>query len=424
MPARTSADRGIAKYAEISGFILLSACLFLFPFPRSWSLWPLAASMVCGLILILADPIRFIQNLVNRCSIVLPPVIYLLIYLTWFLFKQTPASLLEDKLMFGLVPVLTLPLFMAKRFWTWRRYFIMSYVAGIILISCFLLVRAIAESISLEEGKLVFSSFLAPGVSRFTWDQFSAFMHPTYFALSIIVAVSLLLFAWNGMQTGTLCRVSMILFLVLILFLLTVKASLLILVLLLVLFVTRTLNFKKSIMVLGFALPVFIGGLYLFAISNHRISSKINEIENRVFVEKVNWRDIDPRTKSWYSSATLISENLLLGVGPAARDTLVKRYQKLGYETEALFRLNSHNQYLETQLALGIPGTVTLFLIIAALLFAKMDQYNRKLRIPFLMIFLISMVFESILVRQAGIMLFVLAYCFITIPLPEKEKPA
>ncbi len=161
--------------------------------------------------------------------------------------------------------------------------------------------------------------------------------------------------------------------------------------------------------------------LLTFKISflNERINNKISDLLIKFNNKELVVKKVDPRLNEWLTTIELIREHPFFGVGLNSRDILANQFNKNGFPYEASIRLNSHNQFLETQLAFGIPGTLILLWMLLTPLIRR-NTWNQSLIIPFLIIVCISMLFESILVRQWGIMFFVLFYCILLIP----EKPA
>jgi O-antigen ligase len=145
---------------------------------------------------------------------------------------------------------------------------------------------------------------------------------------------------------------------------------------------------------------------------NKKISDLFIKYNNKELVLK----KVDPRFNEWLTTIELIRENPYLGVGLNSRDILADQYAKNGYPYEASIRLNSHNQFLETQLAFGVPGTIILLWMLLTPLLRRKNSWDPDLVIPFWIIVFVSMLFESILVRQWGIMFFVLFYCILMIP--------
>ncbi len=346
----------------------------------------------------------------------MPFVLYFLLYFLYYFSGASGWILVEDKLMFILIPVLGFALFASEFFKKNIRFLLAAFILGILIICIYQIARVSSESISFSEGSIKFSSFISPGVSRFTWEQFSTLEHPTYLAINVLWVIALLLFADEALKLNIYIRNSLVIFFTGILLLLSVKAAILILILLFILYIFR--NFRKSRIwrIILIAAPVTVFVLLIYVRYNVRTMRKFDELKTRIFVEKVNWKDIDPRTRSCYTSLILIKEKPLFGVGLNIRDVLSQKYLQQGFKTEADMKLNSHNQYLETQLTFGIPGTIVLFWILISLFIKRKNSWSPPLILPFLIIVMVSMMFESILVRQWGIMFFVLFYCILTMP--------
>jgi len=104
---------------------------------------------------------------------------------------------------------------------------------------------------------------------------------------------------------------------------------------------------------------------------------------------------------------------------------MIDGYIKEGYPYYAQLKLNAHNQFLETQLTWGIPGTVLLILMLFAPAIRRWNVYSRPLYVTFLIILITAFLFESVLVRQWGIMFYSVFYLFqITQSAENKELSA
>jgi O-antigen ligase len=108
----------------------------------------------------------------------------------------------------------------------------------------------------------------------------------------------------------------------------------------------------------------------------------------------------------WETSWEIIKENPLWGVGTGdVLEQLQKRNTEKGYTGVVNLNLNAHNQFLNTQLALGIFGTLILLIIFFVLLTYPAPEYSFFIRLV-VIIFLTTMLTESFLERQSGIMPF------------------
>lgn len=125
------------------------------------------------------------------------------------------------------------------------------------------------------------------------------------------------------------------------------------------------------------------------------------------------------RILMWRTATELIAENVIFGVGTGdIKDALKQRNIEKGYLGVAKENLNAHNQFLNTQLALGVLGSLALVgLFVVSLVFRPTE--NAFFIRWTLVIFLLSMLVESFLETQAGIMPFVFFLCIF-----ENQKQA
>lgn len=112
----------------------------------------------------------------------------------------------------------------------------------------------------------------------------------------------------------------------------------------------------------------------------------------------------------WNTSVKLIKDNFIYGTGTGDyNDELIKRnkrYQNLGVVSS---ELNSHNQFLNTFVQLGLIG----FLVLSAIFYSyfRIAFKNRDLLIVIIGVsFLLNFLFESIIETQSGIILFCILF--------------
>jgi O-antigen ligase len=398
------------------GYYTLCFTIFLLSFPRILSLWTLGAVLFFGLICWINDFRKIKNELHSYFFIILPPVLYFLLYLIFYLFGDRVWENVEDKLMFLLIPVLGLPIFIDGYKRDNFRSLLLTYIFGLLTICVYQFTRAAIESTTVANGTLKFDPFVSKDVSRFIWDQLSSFEHPSYLAMKVLWAIVLLLFARDILKIKVILTSVLVLIFSVFIFFLAAKAEILILFILLAYYLFIRFKSGRSKLILIILIPVFLIIFIRIAEHNIRIEQKIDQIEEKKANGKIDWKDFDHRTRSWYCSIELIKSKPLLGVGLDARNILAEKYRSKAYNVEADIRLNSHNQYLETQLTLGIPGTIVLFSMLFIIYYLRKRSRISLLAVPFLIIISISMIFESILVRQWGIMFFVLFYCILTLP--------
>ncbi|MDP4683059.1 MAG: O-antigen ligase family protein [Crocinitomicaceae bacterium] len=121
---------------------------------------------------------------------------------------------------------------------------------------------------------------------------------------------------------------------------------------------------------------------------------------------KVNWNESNTvRIVVWNFSLGIIA-NHPMGVGTGdVKDQLNAVYRKNGYTLFAENQLNTHNQFFQTGIALGIGGMIVLFLVILGPVFLTFRKPDPIIWVFVTLIF-ITCLFESYLERQAGIIFF------------------
>jgi len=113
------------------------------------------------------------------------------------------------------------------------------------------------------------------------------------------------------------------------------------------------------------------------------------------------------RLVKWKCSWEGIKEDFIFGTGTGdAEDYLVKCYEKKNFwGMYPQYRYNSHNQYLETALTLGLPGFI---LLLACMFIPACSAFRKKqyLFLSFLALFAFCSLTESLMERQQGIVFF------------------
>ena len=108
----------------------------------------------------------------------------------------------------------------------------------------------------------------------------------------------------------------------------------------------------------------------------------------------------------WQAGIQLIKVHPLFGVGTGdVKDALLAEYQKENKLVVYNLKLNAHNQYIQTFIALGIPGVL---LLIFMLLYPGVLALRRIhiIYFSFLAVFFINNLVESMLEVQAGVLYF------------------
>ncbi|MGA3014209.1 MAG: O-antigen ligase family protein [Bacteroidales bacterium] len=249
-------------------------------------------------------------------------------------------------------------------------------------------------------------------IQVFFYITFSRFIHPSYLSMYLNLAVGILAYHLinkkQNLSSGT-----RILFLVLTLYfsfviiLLSSKAgifSLLLLTLMITIYLLKVnQQIWKGLIFISLVIVAFhIGYNFLPNIAG-RFKRAESAITDQKRTSQENMESNSERLVVWKAGLKVIEENPVFGVGTGdVKDALLSEYQKENKLFVYNLRLNAHNQYIQTYIALGIPGILllALFLVIPGWLSLRNKQY---LYFSFLAVFAFNVLVESMLEVQAGV---------------------
>jgi len=397
------------------GLYSLCVTLFLMPFPRGWSLYPLGITLFLGLMAWLTDFRYYIKLFKHKLIILAPLISYFIIHAAGLIFNNNLANV-TDKLMFLLVPVFGFPVFVRYCFFRNINLILKGFIFGILFVCLLEFTYALWQGISFDNGSFIFTDDEDHLLSGFLHEQLSLFEHPTYLSIKVLFVVVIIFTMKQELHFSKIFVFITTVLLLAFLYSLSSLTGFILMAILFTVFLYKFLKLKRIHYLLLVILPVIIFTTYKISSVNERLNQKLSASWNRYKNGETDLRNIDPRFLEWLTTINLIQEKPIFGYGLNSRDILANEYSQNGYDYEASLRLNSHNQFLETQLAFGIPGTLILLWMLLKPLIRRKNTWNQSLIIPFLIIVGISMLFESILVRQWGIMFFVLFYCILLIP--------
>lgn len=198
-------------------------------------------------------------------------------------------------------------------------------------------------------------------------------------------------------------------------------AGIICMVTLLATFILRDIK-QRLILSVVFGLIVIAGIVYLTTDTHlERIKflfefQHINENETTETYRQSNLLDI------WMASIETIQERFVKGYGPAdGQLALEETYQRNGLMNELQNSLNPHNEFLSTLLDLGLSG---LIILLATLVCGMLSGINNKdwIAITFILMMTIFFCFESVLIRQKGIVFFALFYSIIFSGNPKQDE--
>jgi O-antigen ligase len=129
-------------------------------------------------------------------------------------------------------------------------------------------------------------------------------------------------------------------------------------------------------------------------------------LEMKLLFEPIDRMHLDSRNQMWAASIQVVSTYPLTGVGTGDMSHAIQEvYESRGFVIPLKKNLNSHNQFLQTAVALGIPGMLLLLagLLIPFLLALK----NGHLLYPaFLLMVMLAMLTESMLETASGVVFY------------------
>lgn len=308
-------------------------------------------------------------------------------------------SILETRLSLILVPVIfsTQPNFGVDRLNKVLFVFLCSVCFG----SCLCLIGAFLEF--LNSGS--FSAFVYYDLTRHLGFQ------PTYYAYFLVFSITsgLYLLNYEKAPVRPLTMSILVLFLFLVLMLTGGRTTFISMLLVCSFFVLKFLLESRGTSqrtTFGLVLVIIVG---LFATS-------VLVGDSAIFSD--SW----DRFGLW-RSALDANSNMLFGVGTGDYKTVLNQYfLSHGLQQYASENLNAHNQFIQTYLANGILGSLSVLLLIAKPLYQGFRQDN-ALTILVLFPFLIYGMTEVFLGRYQGVVFFALLHQVSISHLKELTKP-
>ncbi len=129
------------------------------------------------------------------------------------------------------------------------------------------------------------------------------------------------------------------------------------------------------------------------------------------------------RLVGWSVAMDFVAKNPM-GVGTGdVKDELLKEYERRGMESHLRLKLNPHNQYLQTSIAVGVvPGLFLLF-VFGFYIWTGFKRRNYNL-IALSSLFMIGCFFESLFERQWGVLFFMFFLVIFLLSSDNGKKPA
>lgn len=288
---------------------------------------------------------------------------------------------------------------------------------------------AFNSALSFENGSLQFSTHVwmdIPGLSNyynpFSYFIFSKFLHVAYFSMYLAFCIIICFYFFEKkMRFFNVLIYFLIPYFLLIIYFLSSRAGLITIAVILFGYVIYFLFFssirKKTIIIL-----VVISGVFLYVLikNNSRVNYGLQQLKETTFSSNTKALTTpNDRLLIWYNSLPIVKDNFILGVGIGdVKNNLKDSYAKNDMEDALKNNLNSHNQYLETLIGLGLIGLLMLLAMFFIPAYIALKKRN-ILVLFFLIVIGINFLFETMLNTQAGAIFFAFFYSLFMFRNPE-----
>lgn len=248
-----------------------------------------------------------------------------------------------------------------------------------------------------------------------TYEMLDAFLHPGYLAMHLCLASVIGLFVLFTLNISKIIR-KLIIFSIIscstIIWLTTSKSgiitwSILLITLIFYWLYKRKAIIKGSIVTFTCLISLILVANKILPGFNERFSSAIETALNPTKIEDISTTESSKvRVLIWNQAIQLARKYPLLGTGTGdVKDELLIMYEKAGMTGAFKSRLNAHNQYLQTLVAIGSLGLILLLvsIFIPSIIALK---YKNIYFLAFIIIISINLLFESMLEKQSGVIFY------------------
>ncbi len=401
----------------ISYFIFFSAICLLFPILLSRN--SLILLSFCLIVRFFLEK-RKGQSIFHHPEVLLPILLFLVFLLSIPTHFPMDFQLLDRWLLLIVLPGLFFLNLEVLSERTIHSYLLKGLTLGNLLVGILNIVRALYSSIKLDGNILVFDSSLEGGKpfwfsidhggNYFFGIDFSTFMHPSYWAMYLLINVVIL---WKQVEFGniviiknSIARWCLVIFFLALIGMLSSRAGILAAFVLVILLIINDLVIEirrkhvKEVIILTLSL-LLTSSFFL----NPRVLNLMQTLNDSSYSES-------PRFRSWKVALEIIDQHWLLGVGVQhSQDELNKIYERKGFNENLINNYNVHNQFLETFVATGIIGLLVLMAIFVFGFRQAILTRNMVLGL-FLVNLIIHYSFESMLSRYHGVVVIAFLYPF------------
>ena len=233
----------------------------------------------------------------------------------------------------------------------------------------------------------------------------SALMHPTYLGMYLSFAMLLTIFYLHD-RTGSFLQYRELViftFFSVMLFLTESRAAilstlLLIPVFVILLYIKRRLSIKQLLFILTTLLALVM--FNQFGNPMHNRFAEITGSQGQVTVRNASG-SVGSRIEIWKQAKELVVQSPVIGHGTGdAKDILLESYRKSGFNYALDKKLNAHNQFIQSGIALGFIG----FLLLITMLIRPLFPFQTSPFTYLLFMLILNAMTESIFETQKGVL--------------------
>lgn len=274
--------------------------------------------------------------------------------------------------------------------------------------------------------------------TNFTFDHFiyaelSFLLHPSYYAmylnLAIVICILYLEKNWSTISRPQKTTITvLILYLTVFILFVNSKAGIIITLITFLIVFIRLMVVKRKFILGSALLIVLFSSVAIVWTKVPYVKSRFQGFMISVSSYDKNIKDSREGTSGrilvWKNAFVVALEQLPLGAGTGDVNAVLKEsYEKNSFTEGSKRAFNAHNQYLQTTIAIGIPGLLCLLLILGTL-FHRGLQSGKRLVFYFALIIALNFLVESMLETQAGTVFtaFFISFFAMKENLPEKKQ--
>lgn len=250
-----------------------------------------------------------------------------------------------------------------------------------------------------------------------SYGAFSPIFHPSYLSMYFILAIILLVEGLLDIpkKYHFLFGIALV-FLATSVFFLASKVNIILLFGLCIFYLFRFLKNRisklKQIIVAGFFGIAFFFSIFLNQAIFERFLRGFDTVKNISEIDVNDTESNAARILIWNSALDLIAEHPW-GVGTGdVNIELTKKYHENGFTGIENRQLNAHNQFLQTAVAIGILGMISLLFVFFIPMFYSIVQRDFSM-LGFLILTFVNAFVEGILEAQAGVVFFAFFYALL-----------